>query len=123
MKLVIPRVTPSGNEMRRKYRNPHVYQQLRGEWETELFVAFDSMESYQNQKTKAKCRERLRVAVTRFGKKLLDRDNLYSGVKAPLDAMARLGIIRGDSEDDIELIVKQELSKEPHTEIEIEARS
>ena len=127
MKLVIPRVTPSGNEMRRKYRNRFAYARLRGVWEVELLVALAgrvialryAVPELRLQVTFT--RFRLRVTFTRYGKKLLDRDNLYAGVKAPLDAMARLGIIRSDSERDIELVVKQEQAKETRTEIEIEA--
>jgi Holliday junction resolvase RusA-like endonuclease len=118
MKLVIPRVTPSGNEMRRKYRNRFAYKRLRETWEVEILCAISpkhvvEMNSLDRDK-------KLGLIITRFGKKLLDRDNLYSGIKAPLDAMVRLGIIKGDSDKYIELAVKQEQAKETRTEIIIE---
>lgn len=52
-----------------------------------------------------------RVLITRFSTRKLDRDNLYSSFKSLLDGLQKAELISGDSEDEIELEVKQELVK------------
>lgn len=50
---------------------------------------------------------RVVVIITRFGSRLLDRDNLYGGVKPLVDALRYDNLIPDDNDDSIELIVRQ----------------
>lgn len=63
---------------------------------------------------------RHRVRITMYRKKLLDPDNAYGAVKELLDGLVAGQLITSDSADWLELDVKQEVSKDVHTTIEIE---
>jgi Holliday junction resolvase RusA-like endonuclease len=48
------------------------------------------------------------MVITRFGVRQLDRDNLYGSMKLPIDGLRAAGIIEDDTEEHIDLTVKQE---------------
>lgn len=58
-------------------------------------------------KNEAPCRQRAIVRIERCGYRLLDKDNLYGGVKYLCDALRAAEIIPNDDPDSIELIVTQ----------------
>lgn len=64
---------------------------------------------------------RARVTITRHGRRICDPDNLIGGAKGTIDCLVREGIIADDTPDHIELIVRQQLTKTPHTIVQIEA--
>jgi hypothetical protein len=63
------------------------------------------LDSHEGEKARA---GRLEVRITRRGTKLLDKDNLYGGVKYACDALRYAGLIPEDDPEAIELIVTQE---------------
>lgn len=50
---------------------------------------------------------RITVRITRFGTKLLDKDNLYGGVKYVCDALRYANLIPQDDPESIDLQVRQ----------------
>ncbi|MGW8179453.1 MAG: hypothetical protein ACWGQW_11945 [bacterium] len=62
-----------------------------------------------------------RVTITLHRKKLQDPDNAVGSVKPVLDALKRNGWLVDDSPEYLELIVREEKSKEQRTVIEWEA--
>ena len=74
------------------------------------------------EKTQEKSGYRVIVRLERRGPRLLDRDNLIGGAKGLLDCIRYAGLIRGDTETDIQLEVTQTkvAKKDFGTRIEIE---
>lgn len=56
----------------------------------------------------AACTQRARVCIKRFGLRALDRENLWGGTKAIVDCLKEAGLIVDDSEEWIDLEVRQE---------------
>ncbi len=74
------------------------------------------------KKTETKDFRRDVVRIKSFRTRLLDRDNLWGGVKIHVDCLKELNLIKDDSEFQIDLIVTQEKvfsKKEERVEIEI----
>jgi len=65
--------------------------------------------------------QRAHLCLTRFGRRLLDEDNLHGGAKPLIDCLKEAGLIHDDSPRWIDLEVKQELAPagQERTEIEI----
>jgi len=68
----------------------------------------------------AKPYPRARVTITRHGRKICDPDNLIGGAKGTIDCLVREGIVEDDTPAHIELIVRQLVTKTPHTTVTIE---
>jgi Holliday junction resolvase RusA-like endonuclease len=65
-------------------------------------------------------KEKKTVRITSYRGRMLDKDNLYGGVKVCLDALRKLNLIHDDSPKWIELEVIQVSERlNPRTEIEI----
>jgi Holliday junction resolvase RusA-like endonuclease len=121
VRIVIPMVPPSPNELRRRYRNPHVYKRLREAWERSLLYGVESAAAHQELVKQGQ--ERVRVEFTIAHPKPYDPDNAIGCLKPVLDAMRKVGWIRDDSETWLELrTVRQQRSAAdaPSTTIEIE---
>lgn len=88
--IVIQRLSPSANELRRKYRNVYAYKKLRDEFC--LWIRAGML----NAKI-PKATGRRRLIITRCGTRTLDYDNLVGGLKPALDAACREGLIKGDA--------------------------
>lgn len=105
--FIIPRVPPSGNELRRKYRNRFAYMRLRGAWALEIQAAV--LLSARNRLVlAAETGQRAKVEICVHHSRMYDLDNLHSGIKPVLDSLKNLGLISDDSPKHIELIVTQE---------------
>lgn len=63
---------------------------------------------------------RARITITRYGRRMCDPDNLIGGTKMLTDSLVREGILANDTPDRLELIVRQEITKIPHTTVLIE---
>ncbi len=110
----IPMVPPSGNVMRRKYRNYHVYAGLRNTWQSTIRAFLPpGRHSYELVE------RMMRVTITVEHKRFYDQDNLVSGCKPVLDSLTNLGLIRNDSAHWIELHVEQVKGPNCETLIEV----
>lgn len=119
MRITVPLVPPSPNELRRKYRHWADYGRLRKAWENTIWALTDAQQKISLPKPLNG--EKVHVSFHIEHAQLFDPDNLTGSVKPCLDAMVRLNLIRDDSSDYIELSVTQEKSKERQTTIEITA--
>lgn len=61
-----------------------------------------------------------KVTIVRHGRRICDTDNLYGGTKMLTDSLKHEGIIEDDSPAHVELVVKQQISKVPHTVVTVE---
>jgi len=102
IELIVWDTPPSGNSLRRKYRNPHVYARLRDSWGWSLAAAASPNERSFLKGIPA-TGKRVRVIISVQHRQLLDPDNLYAAVKPILDSLVGLGWLRDDSEEHIEL--------------------
>lgn len=64
---------------------------------------------------------RARVTIVRHGRRICDTDNLIGGTKMLVDSLKHEGLIEDDTPAHVELIVRQQLTKAPHTVVTIEA--
>jgi hypothetical protein len=97
--LRIPETAPSPNCYVRAHWS--VYSKIKQHWYWLILEALQAS---------GKPRERLekaRVTIVRYGRNKLDRDNLYGSTKPIADALIVNGFIRDDSEDHIDLQVRQ----------------
>lgn len=110
LEITIPRVPPSANELKRKYRNPHVYKRLREMWEQEIMVAIrpEIRNRIRGFIHKTDPPAKMRLVVRCFRKRLLDTDNLYASLKPVLDSMVSLNLLHDDSEKFLSLEVSQD---------------
>jgi hypothetical protein len=112
MKIIVPMVPPSGNVLRRTYRNPHAYRKLRDEWQSTIRFLLP-----------AGSREvvlgKMNVAIHVEHGRLYDEDNLHSGLKPVIDCLRLLGLIFQDSPKYLDLRVSQERSIMRQTHIEV----
>ena len=95
----MPGIPPSANILKRKYRTPHAYKDLRNSWQRET--------------------RKMKVTFTLEHSRSYDTGNAYNSVKPLEDALKNLGIIKDDSPEWIELHVEQVKSRENQTTIEI----
>jgi hypothetical protein len=102
--------------MRRKYRSPHAYKQLRKSWAWNIWALLHPQD---RRRDTPDCK--LRVTITIYHKRFYDDDNAISGLKPILDSLVALGIIKDDSPEWIELHVVQVKSRENQTTISVEA--
>jgi Holliday junction resolvase RusA-like endonuclease len=97
MKIVIPgMVPPSPNELRRKYRNPHVYAKLRDTWQQAIFILTPPDERKYLQTNSAVYRMIVRMIF--YNSREYDPDNMAGSQKPILDALQNLGYIHNDSQ-------------------------
>ena len=108
----MPGIPPSANILKRKYRTPHAYKDLRNSWQR-MIAAFLPAGSRQPETRKMK------VTFTLEHSRSYDTGNAYNSVKPLEDALKNLGIIKDDSPEWIELHVEQVKSRENQTTIEI----
>ena len=66
---------------------------------------------------KANDKDKYILMIISYRKRLLDKDNLYTGCKSLIDACVMEGLIFDDSPDYVDLKVEQYKSKEDHTMI------
>jgi len=117
--ISIPRVPPSPNVLKRKYRTPHTYKKLREEWEHDLYygVSCGRHRSYLRDNAKM---GRMWVQITVHHSKPFDADNLQGSQKVILDALRNLEYIADDSQDKLNLIpAEQIIGKEKKTVVKI----
>lgn len=123
IELLIFQAPPSGNVLRRVYRSPYRYRQLRDEWGYMLKAAASPHERNLLRNLALGCRkteQRTKVSICVQHKRLYDRDNLWSGIKPIPDALVSLGWLVGDSEEEIDLSVTQEQGQVEKTIIRLE---
>lgn len=110
MKIIVPMVPPSGNEMRRKYRDRFAYRDLREAWRRTIWALARGRAVASTKKT-------VRIHVDHG--KLYDEDNLISGCKVVFDCLKALEYIVDDSPEWIESHVTQSKSPDRQTTIEV----
>src|SRR5271170_7979336 len=118
MKLIIPLTPPSGNRMRRYYRTPGRYRQLRYTWQRTIWALAGIKEKATLPKPEAG--KKIRVGIHVEHKRLYDEDNLVAGCKVIPDVLKRLAFINDDSPDWIDLQVTQEKSPNMRTILTLE---
>ena len=108
----ISEMTPSNNEMLRKYKNPMARARARDKWAWLVKAAWGR---------EFKRIDRCRVRVTRFGRNYLDWDNMGGGLKFLLDGMVHAGVLKDDKPAVIEALdLAQEIDRHrPRTRVEI----
>lgn len=103
MRITVPMVPPSPNELRRKYRNPFAYKKLREAWERSLAYAVPSAgEVFALRRLAAA--GRVRVKVTVFHPGTYDPDNIVGCLKPVLDALKNIRFLTDDSREWLELL-------------------
>lgn len=117
MKLDIPMLPPSTNILRRKYRHPMAYRRLRLAWQDALVLAAGASSVVEHLREQGKQRVKMEIVV--FHKRLYDDDNLAGSVKLVLDAAKNVKYITDDTQEWLEHEVTQHKSNVVHTEIYI----
>lgn len=115
IELTIPEPTPSLNPLLRQFWAHRVKDQKRWRW---LVRAARLNANYHPKEPL----QQARVTITRHGKRILDKDNLYGGVKGLVDLLVKEKILAGDTPFHVELTVEQKVTKNPRTVVRIEAR-
>lgn len=92
--MKIPEATPSLN----KYAFSHWRVQYRDKQRWEMLLLVASREVGATKATGKRC-----VKIERHGRRMLDVDNLYGGVKPVLDGMRKLHLILDDDHTMLEL--------------------
>lgn len=121
MKITIPMVPPSPNELRRKYRNPFAYKRLREAWENSIAYGVDN--GREKQFLEVQGRGRVRVKITVFNSRMYDQDNLTGSIKPILDALKNIHFLKDDNAEWLELLPVQQYHakrQQEQTVIEIE---
>lgn len=118
--IIIPRVPPSLNELRgKKFRHPNDYKRLRDSIQSDIFHLAKKAD-IRALRAHKDLQHRAVVTITVERKKLLDKDNLFGGIKPVLDSIKNLEFIVDDSPEWIDLAVAQEKSPNMQTIIKIE---
>lgn len=112
----IDELTPSANALRRVFKSPFQYKQLRDRLQQWLMVAMA------NQKIpKATVRRRLTICrFTRNERYILDKDNLIGGAKPLIDAATRQGLIKDDTAQWLDAVYLQSVHADQRVEIRVE---
>ena len=110
--LTIDRPTPSPNlTLRMHWREQ---RRLTKTWDIEVLCAINGLEEVR----KARFEEHRDVKIIRYGRKLLDPDNLVGSTKMLIDALRHAYLIWDDNPKCLDLIVEQKIDrKRPRTEI------
>lgn len=116
MKITVPMVPPSPNQLRRTYRHYQAYKRLRDGWQRTIWALKGSSASSWESNPRGKVLVRIHIEHGR----LFDPDNLVGACKPVLDSLKNLCFIRDDSTEFLELKVTQERSIERKTTIEIQ---
>lgn len=101
IRFTLPRATPSLNAQNSKSWRARHRDQKDWDWLVRAETARLVMQ------TRWEPMGRVGVAITRFGKRRLDRDNLWAGVKPLVDALRHCQLIQDDTDTDIDLTVEQ----------------
>jgi len=117
--LTVPATPPSPNVIRRRYRHPHAYRELRQVWAWELkaAAAIDGFRLIALADRQCKMHVQIHIA----HKQLFDPDNLVGATKVILDALREIHVLYDDSPKFLELEVMQQKSRSPYTRITMEA--
>lgn len=103
MVLEVPDIPPSPNVVKRKYRNPHAYKELRTLWEWALLGSVGPHHR-KMLKDQAKKAGKLQVCIALHHARMYDQDNLQGAQKVVLDALVNIGFLSGDSPDKLNLM-------------------
>lgn len=134
--ITVPRVPPSGNELRRQYRHWAAYKNLKVSWEQE-FAYCTPAPIYKELRELCGCANgvgykihlhvRIGRIADRLGRpRLLDHDNAIAGLKPVLDALKNkkpVGFIWDDSPKWLDLHVEQFTAAKSVTEFTFSAVS
>lgn len=110
IKLTLPIVTESNNKLLRMHWA--VRRRLKVGYMDELLVAMNTSNYATRELQAQKKRE---CHIISYRKRLLDKDNLYGGIKPLVDCLVEWKLLKDDSPDNVTLIVKQKKSKHPKT--------
>ena len=111
--IVVPMVPPAMNELRRKYRNPYAYADLRKAWQTTIYALIPYndrrwLEALAQQDAKML----VEICIENNFSRPRDPDNLVSSAKVVLDSLVRLRLLADDDDKHVKLVVLQEQSPE-----------
>lgn len=118
IELCIPEATPSLNTTNRLHWTAR--RRLRAHWRRLVWVALVTAGGAQWSRVAPSY---ALVRIERFGKRVLDRDNLYGGCKTLIDALKDFHLILDDSPDHIHLDVVGLIHRTPSTRIRITEQS
>jgi hypothetical protein len=116
--LPLPGIPPSANVLRRKYRDKFAYKKLRDGWQRTIWGMVQGRDR-EWLLAMAKLNKRMSVDVTLMHGRFYDTDNAYGSVKPILDSLVNLGFLAGDSDEHIDLHVKQQKIRADETIIVI----
>lgn len=108
IRLVVNKVTPSGNEMLRMHFRSRKREQ--NYFAALLLGQIRQWEHNHDDDASTlgiKAIGKRRVTIERHGKRMLDTDNAYAGVKCVMDELRKFGLIVDDRPELCELIVTQ----------------
>lgn len=103
MIVTVYAVPPSPNVLRRQYRMPHAYKKLRDSWQHDLYYGIDGASRRLQWQRIIAGNVRVKLSAMLYHKKLYDPDNLIGSMKPVLDALVRVGYLKGDSANELEI--------------------
>ena len=107
MKIEIAEVTPSNNEIMRKFSHKHAKGKERNRWHY--------LVREQVGPPKAEPIQKCQMTVTRFGSQLMDWDNMGGGLKFLLDALVSNAVIADDNPKVVtDLKLVQQIDRKNH---------
>jgi len=121
LRIEVPLVPPSANELRRKYRSHWVYAKLKASWQDALYYSTTAIQRRLLIQSAQEAKKiRLKISIYHTG--VTDTDNLVASVKPCLDSLVELDFLVNDDPEHLELIVNQHKCKrwEGRTIIEFE---
>lgn len=114
IELTIPEATPSLNRLFGLHWAKRMETRRRWQW----LVRAARLKA---QVHLAEPLPRAKVTVTRHGRRICDPDNCIAGTKYLTDSLVKEGILENDTPAHVDLVVKQVLTKTPHTIVRIES--
>lgn len=116
IKIILPLVTPSLNELLRIHFRKR--KRLKQDYEWQLIASGANDSQYKVNGIKKR-----RVEIRSFRSRLLDQDNFIGGLKPLLDSLVEMDLLLDDGPEYLSLKAEQENSRDQRTEIIIEDMS
>jgi hypothetical protein len=114
--LRLPYVPASLNRVLRW--NPHRKKRERDMWARDLYIVA-GLKQAKDLRECSVVKMKVRMVITIHNPKRYDRDNAWGAAKIPVDAMRQISFIHNDTEEFLDLDVKQETSPARFTVIEV----
>lgn len=112
MILNLKALPPSPNVLRRKYKNPHAYKKLRGEWEHMCLYGVSGSDTVIQWRRTVKGGVKIRLDARLYHKGRFDPDNLVGCLKIVIDALVNVGYIIDDDPAHLELGMIEQIASD-----------